>query len=220
MIINSNVESQCLSDETFKLELGVAIKRRKFIETDDAESLNINIKYDDKDIEALIYVHLYPYGKGNWYKRQNGMTLNVFAKMRLLHKDPRWRNDKYYVFYLYDIITQSRLITVNNMISASTNIQKNVNVGKLKDKDYEEYYKYGSYIPKSISGSKNFWRGKYLDLLAIIECIGYPKYFLTFTANDSWPGLKRILSIYENQCPIFHPVDVAEYFFQRFFLPS
>ena len=129
-------------------------------------------------------MHLYPYGKGHWYKRQNGMTLNVFAKMRLLHKDPRWRNDKYYVFYLYDIITQSRLITVNNMISASTNIQKNVNVGKLKDKDYEEYYKYGSYIPKSISGSKNFWRGKYLDLLAIIECIGYPKYFLTFTANE------------------------------------
>jgi hypothetical protein len=26
MIINSNVESQCLSDETFKLELCVAIK--------------------------------------------------------------------------------------------------------------------------------------------------------------------------------------------------
>jgi len=74
MIINSNVESQCLSDETFKLELGVAIKRRKLIETDDTESLNVNIKYDDKDIEALIYVHLYPYGKGHWYKRQNGMT--------------------------------------------------------------------------------------------------------------------------------------------------
>jgi hypothetical protein len=51
------------------------------------------------------------------------------------------------------------------MISASSYIQKNVNVGKLKDKDYEEYYKY---IPKSISRSKNFWRGKYLDLLAII----------------------------------------------------
>jgi hypothetical protein len=39
MIINSNEESQCLSDETFKLELVVAIKRRKLIETDDTGSL-------------------------------------------------------------------------------------------------------------------------------------------------------------------------------------
>ena len=49
------------------------------------------------------------------------------------------------------------------------------------------------HIPKSITGSKNYWKSKYLDLLAIIENLGYPKLFLTFTANDSWPGyLKKI----------------------------
>jgi hypothetical protein len=84
------------------------IKRRKLIETDDTESLNINIKYDDKDIEAFISVHLYTYGKGILYKRQYGMTLNVFAKMRLLHKDPRWRNDKYYVF-IYMILLHNHV---------------------------------------------------------------------------------------------------------------
>ena len=51
------------------------------------------------------------------------MTLNVFGKMRLLNVDPRWRNDKYYVFNLLDRLTQIRLITVNNMLSASTNIK-------------------------------------------------------------------------------------------------
>ena len=93
-----------------------------------------------------------------------------------------------------------------------------LNIKKLKENDFDEYYKYGSHIPKTITGSKNYWKSKYLDLLAIIENKGYPKLFLTFTANDSWPGLKNILKNYENQCPIFHPVDVCEFFFQRFFL--
>jgi hypothetical protein len=123
------------------------------------------------------------------------MTLNAYAKMRLLHVDPRWRNDKYYIFYLLDTITQTRLLTVNNTISACTSIKNKVNAGKLKNKDYEDCYKYGSHIPKSITGSKNYWKSKYLDLLAIIENFGYPKLFLTFTANDSWPDKKYIMSI-------------------------
>ncbi len=56
--------------------------------------------------------------------------------MWLLHVDPRWRNDKYYIFYLLDTITQTRLLTVNNMISACTSIKNKVNAGKLKNKDY------------------------------------------------------------------------------------
>jgi hypothetical protein len=84
--------------------------------------------------------------------------------------------------------------------------------------EFENYYKYGSHIPKSITGIKNYWKEKYLDLLAIIAEIGLPVLFLTFTANDSWPGLKIILSKYNNKSPILHPVYVAEYFFKGFFL--
>jgi hypothetical protein len=73
------------------------------------------------------------------------------------------------------------------------------------------------HIPKSITGSKNFWKGKNLYLLAIISAIGFPIFFITLTANDSWPGLKIILARHDNNCPIFHPVDVSEYFFQSFF---
>ena len=59
------------------------------------------------------------------------MTLNVFGKMRLLNAAPRWRNDKYYVFNLLDRLTQARLLTINNMLFASTNIKKNVKAGVL-----------------------------------------------------------------------------------------
>ena len=218
ILINTELENECLPTSVHEVNIGVAIKRRKLNETLNEENIKIDIKYDDIDTEALIYVHLFPTGTGNWYTRQNGMTLNAYSKMRLLHVDPRWRNDKYYIFYLLDTITQSRLITVNNMLSASTSIKKKINAGKLANSNFEDYYKYGSHIPKSITGSKNYWKSKYLDLLAIISQIGYPTFFLTFTANDSWPGLKIILSQYQNQCPIFHPVDVSEYFFQRFFL--
>ena len=106
--------------------------------------------------------------------------------MRLLSTDFRWRDDKYYILNLFDRLTQSRLLTVNNMLSASTTIRNNVDASKLKDKEFENYFKYGSHIPRSITGSKSYWKGKYSD--------------------------------YKNTCPIFHPVDVSEYFFQNFLL--
>ena len=96
---------------------------RKLDDLDFNIDIKDNTKYDDKDVESLIYVHLFPERIGSWYTRQNGMTLNAYAKMRLLHVDPRWRNDKYYIFYLLDTITQTRLLTVNNMISACTSIK-------------------------------------------------------------------------------------------------
>ena len=74
--------------------------------------------------------------------------------MRLLQVDPRWLNDKYYVFYLIDTITQNRLITVNNILSASTSIKNKINAGKLINSNFEDYYKYGYHIPKSITGSR------------------------------------------------------------------
>jgi hypothetical protein len=131
ILINTELENECLPTSVHEVNIGVAIKRRKLNETLNEENIKIDIKYDDIDTEALIYVHLFPTGTGNWYTRQNGMTLNAYSKMRLLHVDPRWRNDKYYIFYLLDTITQSRLITVNNMLSASTSIKKKINAGKL-----------------------------------------------------------------------------------------
>ena len=218
-LINSDLENQYIPPQITEIEAGIAIKRQKMnTEKNNDDSFKIDIKYSDTDYEALTYVHLYPYGTGHWFYRKNGMTLNVFGKMRLLHVDSRWRDDKYYIFNILDRLTQSRLLTVNNMLLASTTIRNSVDAGQLKDKNYENYYKYGNHIPKSITGSKNYWKGKYLDLLAIISSLGFPSLFLTSTANDSWPGLKNILSVYENTCPIFHPVDVSEYFFQKFFL--
>ena len=42
------------------------------------------------------------------------------------------------------------------MLKASTSIRNSVNAKKLKENDFDEYYKYGSHIPKTITGSKNY----------------------------------------------------------------
>ena len=195
-LINSDLENQYIPPQITEIEAGIAIKRQKMnTEKNNDDSFKIDIKYSDTDYEALTYVHLYPYGTGHWFYRKNGMTLNVFGKMRLLHVDSRWRDDKYYIFNILDRLTQSRLLTVNNMLSASTTIRNSVDAGQLKDKNYENYYKYGNHIPKSITGSKNYWKGKYLDLLAIISSLGFPSLFLTFTANDMARFEKYIISL-------------------------
>jgi hypothetical protein len=59
------------------VNIGVAIKRRKINEISN-ENIKKDIKNNDKDAEALIYVHLFPTENGNWYARKNGMTLNAY----------------------------------------------------------------------------------------------------------------------------------------------
>ena len=219
LLISSNIEDCIIPTDKSELNLGCAIKKRKInSQINFEEYIKENINYENDDMEALIFVHLYPYGIGNWFKKDNGLTQNAYFKMRLLNNDPRWRNDKYYIFYAYDTIINSRLLTVNNMLSASLSIKNTINVGNLKNNNYDDYYKYGSFIPKSITGSKTYWKSKYLDLLAIINEAGIADLFITLTSNDSWPGLKKKLQNYDDKCPIHHPVDVSEYFFQRLHL--
>ncbi len=54
------------------------------------------LRYDDDDLEAKVFPHLYPYGTGSWTSsKQNGLTLGAYHKVRLNHADPRWRKDRY-----------------------------------------------------------------------------------------------------------------------------
>jgi hypothetical protein len=82
-----------------------------------------------------------------------------YFRIRLLNADSRWRNDKYYLFYAYDCITKNR-------------IAESKNIDDFVSNNYENFYKYGAYVPKSITGSKNYWKGKYYDLEAIVKEIG------------------------------------------------
>lgn len=96
--------------------------------------------------------------------------------------------------------------------------ENTTNAGHLVENNFENYYKYQHFIPKSIIGSKNYWKSKYNDLTAMVQRIGLPSLFVTLTQNDSWPELQQLLQKYpkDRRATIFNPVDVAEYFFKRF----
>ena len=51
--------------------------------------------------------------------------------------------------------------------------------------DFKSYYKYGSHIPKSITDSKNYWKAKYLNLLAIIAQVSLLEQVPETTRNIS-----------------------------------
>jgi hypothetical protein len=44
-------------------------------------------------LEAKLFPHLFPYGKGSWYWQQNALTIGKYHKMRLMHVDRRWANN-------------------------------------------------------------------------------------------------------------------------------
>ena len=54
--------------------------------------------------------------------------------------------------------------------------------------------KLGQYIPPTLPGTKKYWAKEYLDLAAFCERCGVPDFFVTLTANDSWPELKKFLN--------------------------
>ncbi|CAH1188745.1 unnamed protein product [Phyllotreta striolata] len=46
------------------------------------------------------------------------------------------------------------------------------------------------YLPHSFTGGPRFMKIKYMNAMAVVERLGIPDYFLTFTANGQWPEIK------------------------------
>ena len=55
------------------------------------------------------------------------------------------------------------------------------------------YSVYGTEIPRIIPGSKEFWRSFGFDLVAFVEQMGLPNYFLTLTAYNGWSHVQATL---------------------------
>jgi hypothetical protein len=63
------------------------------------------LSYGDEHLEAK----LFPYGKGSWYWKKNALTIGKYHKMRLMHFDRRWANDRFYSFFTFDRNIKQRL---------------------------------------------------------------------------------------------------------------
>ncbi len=148
----------------------------------------IFVNYNDPDLEAKRWPHLFPEGNGSWKKRTS-LKQQTYVKHRLLGIDPRFRKNNEFMFFWYDRLLKERLLYYNNR-------QRTVNVTNLmasiQVKDVREHEnKYGSVVPSSITGSKTYWNARKLDLLALVRDLGKPALFVTLTQNDNWLELQQ-----------------------------
>ena len=72
---------------------------------------------------------------------------------------------------------------------------------------------FGQMVPPNLPGTKKYWSKEYLDLAAFCQRQGVPDYFITLTANDSWPDLKNML---DGAPPHFRLAESILFFMQRF----
>ncbi|CAG9857124.1 unnamed protein product [Phyllotreta striolata] len=46
------------------------------------------------------------------------------------------------------------------------------------------------YLPYTFTGGPRYMKIKYMNAMMVVERLGTPDYFLTFTANGQWPEIK------------------------------
>ena len=52
------------------------------------------------------------------------------------------------------------------------------------------YYRYGTYVPSKLVGTRSYWASRHLDLTAMSRELGKADLFITWTMNDNWADLQ------------------------------
>ena len=220
-----NAQVQGINDLTLLDNVGV--QRRRIASDKDLKLLSTSYKMSLRNpkIKEKLFPHLYPFGRGGFDMTLRSSSVKVvthgqYAKIRLMHADPRWRHDKVWPFFAYDWVMKFRILMYNMKCPriAIENDNRDLPLTKeyvLSDLGSGEkvHNKLGQYIPPTLPGTKKYWAKEYLDLAAFCERCGVPDFFVTLTANDNWPELKKFLN---GVAPHFRPVETTVLFMQRF----
>ncbi|KAL3121265.1 hypothetical protein niasHT_008247 [Heterodera trifolii] len=53
-------------------------------------------------------------------------------------------------------------------------------------------------MPQTFAGSRQYYQGKYADLMTMVRHLGAPTWFVTFTGNPKWPEIDEALRVRQN----------------------
>ncbi|KAL3119856.1 hypothetical protein niasHT_005916 [Heterodera trifolii] len=53
-------------------------------------------------------------------------------------------------------------------------------------------------MPQTFAGSRQYYQGKYADLMTMVRHLGAPTWFVTFTGNPKWPEVEEALRVRQN----------------------
>ena len=124
-------------------------------------------------------------------------------------------------FFAYDWVMKFRILIYNMKCRRITIENDNRDLPRIKEYVLSDlgsgkkvHNKVGQYIHPTLPGTKKYWCKEYLDLATFCERCGVPDFFfVTLTANDNWPELKKFLN---GAAPHFRPVETTVLFMQWF----
>eukprot|EP00112_Aurelia_sp_Birch-Aquarium-sp1_P026726 Seg968.10 transcript_id=Seg968.10/GoldUCD/mRNA.D3Y31 product="hypothetical protein" protein_id=Seg968.10/GoldUCD/D3Y31 len=150
------------------------------------------VSYSDPLLEAKLWPHLFPYATGCW-DAESPLKAGEYLKHRLLNIDNRWRKDTSFSFHWYDRLIKSRLFYIAQARKAKRTGRVEELVSKsVKDNRSDSFYeRLGKIVPSTITGSRSYWLGRFLDLIAMTKKFGQPDLFITLTQNDGWREIRN-----------------------------
>ena len=158
--------------------------------------------------EAKSFPWLYPYGKGSLHEnRPLRMTDTQYFQSRLHHRDSRWRKDLPYLMTALNLLEYERLCSsVQIYVRTCRTIRSNQSGRQIPPRPYSarellnintnsEVQSQSYMFTKSIRGTAAYWKDVLYKLLAMIQSLGPPDFFLTLSCNDNWPELQEALRL-------------------------
>ena len=152
----------------------------------------LNVKDDpiqsrQRHLDVMCFPTLFPSGQfGEFHPRDKHVSASEYAKSRLLNKDPRFRKDPQYIFFL---LWQQEM----RQISAGIyNVLKSTGKGKMPvheflagiSKSDESIEANLSTIFQSVRGTKQYWFHRSSELKCMLREYGSPTLFITFSCAE------------------------------------
>ena len=153
----------------------------------------------DNDFEVLAFPDLFPYGSGGYHNSHRKVKLPIrkYFQQCLLNVDGRFAQNIEYLFcaqYIADIKQIESDATLAIMLSQGRTLQgQKITAGQLQNPAVleqlvrnEQAYKF----LKNVRGSPAYWQDQLYDVLAMLQKLGIPTWFLTLSAADlHWPEM-------------------------------
>ena len=172
----------------------------------------------DTQFEELANPDKFPYGDGGFAdtERDTKLTLRKYVNARLLDQDGRFAKDIDYIFGMQYAVEHKQVRDSISVALRQTRgcqqLGSNLHAGMLKNPQHLQnlFKKDRAYtFLKNIRGSPPYWQKMFYELLAMIQTLGIPTWFLTLSAADmKWPEV--IQSIAKQYGTIYTEQEVLE----------
>ena len=158
----------------------------------------------DTLFEELANPDKFPYGSGGFadIERDTKLTLRKYVNARLLDQDGHFARDIEYIFARQYAVEHKQVRDSISIALRQTRghqqVGRNLDAGMLKNPQHLQtlFKKDRAYtFLKNIHGSPPYWQKMFYELLAMIQTLGIPTWFLTLSAADmKWPEVIQTIA--------------------------